>query len=54
MTDQADRLVIELAQGLQFDHRRHLGNAKVLRLFAAGEAVTTLEQHRLHTQALGR
>ncbi|MNJ05331.1 hypothetical protein D3C73_1665820 [compost metagenome] len=54
MTDQADRLVVELAQRLQFDHRGHLGKTEVLRLFAAGKAVTALEQHRLDAQALGR
>ncbi|MNN22432.1 hypothetical protein D3C81_1357890 [compost metagenome] len=53
MTDQADRLVVELAQGLQLDHRRHLGDAQVLSFFTTGEAVTTLEQHCLDAMPLG-
>ncbi|MNL42159.1 hypothetical protein D3C87_1646000 [compost metagenome] len=53
MADQADRLAVELAQSLQFDHRRHLGNAQMLRLFTAGKAVATLEQHRLDAMPLG-
>ncbi|MCY1460223.1 hypothetical protein D9M71_777670 [compost metagenome] len=53
MADQADRLVIQLAQGLQLDHRCHLAQPKMLRFFTAGEAVAALEQHRFDAEPLG-
>ncbi len=54
MTDQAHRLFVEQAQGVQFEQGRRLAQHQVIRFLGGGRTQLALQQTCLHPVALSR
>ncbi|RMS14307.1 hypothetical protein ALP75_201253 [Pseudomonas syringae pv. actinidiae] len=54
MENQAHCLTVQLAQSLQLYHWRVLGQTQMQRIFMAGLALATQQQHGFHANALCR